>query len=80
MEKEYNYNDIQRAKRELLIKNFIFEMIEQYQYSLYKMSQDGNIMTIQEVQSMFEDKLSSINENDFDKFTLEIMELFLNKV
>lgn len=59
----YTYNEIQREKANLLLKNFMFEMIEQKDYSW---KEDGRKMTHNEIKAMIEDKLGSLGDSQFD--------------
>lgn len=59
----YTYNEIQREKANLLLKNFMFEMIEQKDYGW---KEDGRKMTHNEIKAMIEDKLGSLGDSQFD--------------
>lgn len=58
----YTYNEIQREKANLLLKNLMFEMIEQKDYGW---KEDGRKMTHDEIKAMIEDKLGCLEDSQF---------------
>lgn len=59
----YTYNEIQREKANLLLKNLMFEMIEQKDYGW---KEDSRKMTHDEIKAMIEDKLGCLEDSQFD--------------
>lgn len=70
LEKSYTHKEVEREKAELLLKNFMFEMVWQKDYGW---EEEGRKMSTEEVRSMIEDSLARLNDDQFDVLTEKIV-------
>ncbi|KYM44636.1 hypothetical protein [Fusobacterium necrophorum] len=68
LENSYTHKEVEREKAELLLKNFMFEMVWQKDYGW---EEEGRKMSTGEVRSMIEDSLARLNQ--FDVLTEKIV-------
>lgn len=70
LENLYTYKEVEREKAQLLLKNFMFEMVWQKDYGW---EEEGRKMSTEEVRSMIEDSLARLNDDQFDVLTEKIV-------
>lgn len=70
LENSYTHKEVEREKAELLLKNFMFEMVWQKDYGW---EEEGRKMSTEEVRSMIEDSLARLNGDQFDVLTEKIV-------
>lgn len=70
LENLYTYKEVEREKAQLLLKNFMFEMVWQKDYGW---EEEGRKMSTGEVRSMIEDSLARLNDDQFDVLTEKIV-------
>ncbi|EIJ69900.1 hypothetical protein HMPREF1049_1855 [Fusobacterium necrophorum subsp. funduliforme ATCC 51357] len=70
LENSYTHKEVEREKAQLLLKNFMFEMVWQKDYGW---EEEGRKMSTEEVRSMIEDSLARLNDDQFDVLTEKIV-------
>ncbi|MDK4497936.1 hypothetical protein MVQ25_08040 [Fusobacterium necrophorum] len=63
LENSYTHKEVEREKAQLLLKNFMFEMVWQKDYGW---EEEGRKMSTEEIWSMIEDKLACLEDSQFD--------------
>ena len=70
LENSYTHKEVEREKAQLLLKNFMFEMVWQKDYGW---EEEWRKMSTEEVRSMIEDSLARLNGDQFDVLTEKIV-------
>lgn len=70
LENSYTHKEVEREKAQLLLKNFMFEMVWQKDYGW---EEEGRKMSTEEIRSMIEDSLARLNGDQFDVLAEKIV-------
>ena len=68
----YTYEELNREKSLLLLTNFVREMLLQ-NANEHKIYEEGESLSVSEVQDLYEDKLAGIDAESYDKLIATIM-------
>ena len=68
----YTYEELNREKSLLLLTNFVREMLLQ-NVNEHKIYEEGECLSVSEVQDLYEDKLAGIDAESYDKLIATIM-------
>lgn len=77
---KYTYKEVEREKTQLLLVNFIGEMVNQNQYTKYKMMKDNRILFPNEAKSIFEDKLAQLEDDKYQELVDKIMDIVIETI
>lgn len=72
----YTYEELNKEKSFLLLSNFICEIVMQ-KADKYIIKEDERILSVDEVQNLFIDRLAAKNDEEYDKLISEIMDKIL---
>ena len=75
---KYTYKEVEREKTQLLLENFIGEMVNQNQYTKYKMMEDNRILFPSEAKAIFEDKLAQLEDDKYQELVDKIMDTVID--
>ena len=75
----YTYGEVNREKSILLLTNFVREMVLQ-KANKDKIYEDGECLSVNEVQELYEDKLASMDAESYDKLIATIMDNIRDKI
>lgn len=74
---KYTYKEVEREKTQLLLVNFIGEMVNQNQYTKYKMMKDNRILFPSEAKAIFEDKLAQLEDDKYQELVDKMMDIVI---
>ena len=74
---KYTYKEVEREKTQLLLVNFIGEMVNQNQYTKYKMMEDNRILFPSEAKAIFEDKLAQLEDDKYQELVDKMMDIVI---
>lgn len=77
---KYTYKEVEREKTQLLLVNFIGEMVNQNQYTKYKMMKDNRILFPSEAKAIFEDKLAQLEDDKYQELVDKIMDIVIETI
>ena len=77
---KYTYKEVEREKTQLLLVNFIEEMVNQNQYTKYKMMEDNRILFPSEAKAIFEDKLAQLEDDKYQELVDKIMDIVIETI
>lgn len=77
---KYTYKEVEREKTQLLLENFIGEMVNQNQYTKYKMMEDNRILFPSETRIIFEDKLAQLEDDKYQELVDKIMDIVIETI
>lgn len=77
---KYTYKEVEREKTQLLLKNFIGEMVNQNQYTKYKMMEDNRLISPSEAKAIFEDKLAQLEDDKYQELVDKIMDIVIETI
>lgn len=77
---KYTYKEVEREKTQLLLVNFIREMVNQNQYTKYKMMEDNRILFPSEAKAIFEDKLAQLEDDKYQELVDKIMDIVIETI
>lgn len=77
---KYTYKEVEREKTQLLLVNFIEEMVNQNQYTKYKMMEDNRILFPNEAKAIFEDKLAQLEDDKYQELVDKIMDIVIETI
>lgn len=77
---KYTYKEVEREKTQLLLVNFIGEMVNQNQYTKYKMMEDNRILFPSEAKVIFEDKLAQLEDDKYQELVDKIMDIVIETI
>ena len=77
---KYTYKEVEREKTQLLLVNFIGEMVNQNQYTKYKMMEDNRILFPSEANAIFEDKLAQLEDDKYQELVDKIMDIVIETI
>ena len=75
----YTYEELNREKSLLLLTNFVRETVLQ-KANEHKIYEDGECLSVGEVQDLYEDKLASMDAESYDKLISTIMDNIRDKI
>lgn len=75
----YTYGELNREKSLLLLTNFVREMVLQ-NANEHKIYEDGRCLSVSDVQDLYEDKLSGMDAESYDKLIATIMDNIRDKI
>ena len=75
---KYTYKEVEREKTQLLLVNFIGEMVNQNQYTKYKMIEDNRILFPSAAKAIFEDKLAQLEDDKYQELVDKIMDIVID--
>lgn len=75
----YTYEELNREKSLLLLTNFVREMLLQ-NANEHKIYEEGECLSVSEVQDLYEDKLASMDAESYDKLIATIMDNIRDKI
>ena len=75
----YTYEELNREKSLLLLTNFVRETVLQ-KANEHKIYEDGECLSVSEVQDLYEDKLASMDAESYDKLIATIMDNIRDKI
>lgn len=75
----YTYGELNREKSLLLLTNFVREMVLQ-KANKDKIYEDGECLSVSEVQELYEDKLASMDAESYDKLIVTIMNIIRDEI
>lgn len=77
MKPGYTYEDLQRAKIEVLVSSLLKELAWQDKLVLYEVT-GGKKISDSETISIFEDKLCCMEDEDYNKFIDKLLDVLSN--
>ena len=77
---KYTYKEVEREKTQLLLENFIGEMVNQNQYTKYKIKEDNRLISPSEAKAIFEDKLAQLEDDKYQELVDKIMDIVIETI